>query len=55
MRKWIALLAATTLAGCANMAPPHERPALPTAPDYPQAFVGDVTLGQRATDVARWA
>ncbi|MBU0823147.1 MAG: efflux transporter outer membrane subunit, partial [Alphaproteobacteria bacterium] len=52
MRKWIALLAATTLAGCANMAPPHERPALPTAPDYPQAFVGDVTLGQRATDVA---
>lgn len=52
MRKLFALLAATTLAGCVNMAPPHERPALPTAPDYPAEFAGDVTLGQRATDVA---
>jgi len=52
MRKLIVLLAASALAGCVNMAPPHERPALPTAPDYPQAFAGDVTLGQRATDVA---
>ena len=32
MRNLIALLAATTLAGCVNMAPKHERPALPTAP-----------------------
>ena len=52
MRKLIALLAASALAGCVNMAPPHERPALPTAPEYPSAFAGDVTLGQRATDVA---
>ncbi|MCW5646348.1 MAG: TolC family protein, partial [Sphingopyxis sp.] len=52
MRKLIVLLAAVSLAGCVNMAPPHERPALPTAPDYPEAFAGDVTPGQRATDVA---
>ena len=32
MRKLIVLLAASALAGCVNMAPPHERPALPTAP-----------------------
>ena len=51
MRNLIALLAATTLAGCVNMAPPHERPALATAPDYPAEFAGDVTLGQRATEV----
>ena len=37
MRNLIALLAATTLAGCVNMAPPHERPALATAPDAPVA------------------
>ncbi|MDO9368018.1 MAG: efflux transporter outer membrane subunit [Sphingopyxis sp.] len=53
MRNLIALLAATTLAGCVNMAPPHERPALATAPDYPAEFAGDVTLGHRATEV-RW-
>ena len=52
MRNLIALLAATTLAGCVNMAPKHERPALATAPDYPAEFAGDVTLGQRATEVA---
>ena len=51
MRNLIALLAATTLAGCVNMAPKHERPALPTAPAYPAEFAGDVTLGQRATEV----
>ena len=52
MRKLIVLLAASALAGCVNMAPPHERPAPPTAPDYPAEFAGDVTLGQRATEVA---
>src|SRR3546814_18041884 len=34
------------------MAPKHERPPLSTAADYPAEFAGDVTLGQRATDVA---
>src|SRR3546814_20600345 len=52
MRNLIALAAATTLAGCVNMAPKHERPPLSTAADYPAEFAGDVTLGQRATDVA---
>jgi multidrug efflux system outer membrane protein len=52
MRKLIALAAATSLAGCVNMAPKHERPPLSTAADYPAEFAGDVTLGQRATDVA---
>src|SRR3546814_13778019 len=47
-----ALLAATSLAGCVNMAPKHERPPLSTAADYPAEFAGDVTLGPRATDVA---
>ena len=51
MRKLIALVASTKLAGCVNMAPPHERPALPTAPQYPQVFEGYVTLGLRATYV----
>ncbi|MEQ8310193.1 MAG: efflux transporter outer membrane subunit [Sphingopyxis sp.] len=53
MRKAILLLAATTtLAGCVNMAPNHERPPLATAADYPAEFAGDVALGQRATDIA---
>src|SRR3546814_7731049 len=52
MRNRIARAAATTRAGCFNMAPKHERPPLSTAADYPAEFAGDVTLGQRATDVA---
>lgn len=52
MRKAILLLAATTLAGCVNMAPKHERPPLATASDYPAEFAGDATLGQRATNIA---
>src|SRR5690606_22236569 len=52
MRNLIALAAAATLAGCVNMAPKHERPPLSTAADFPAEFAGDVTLGQRATDVA---
>ncbi|MEA1071809.1 efflux transporter outer membrane subunit [Sphingomonas sp. LY160] len=51
MRKLAILGAASLLAGCANFAPPHVRPALPTASDYPAAFPGDKQPGQRATDV----
>lgn len=52
MRKAILLLIATTLAGCVDMAPPHERPPLATAADYPAEFAGGATPGQRATDIA---
>ena len=31
------IAAALTLAGCANLAPTHERPAAPVAPNWPQA------------------
>ena len=44
--------AATMLSGCVNLAPPHTRPPLPTAPDYPEGFANDVALGQRATEVS---
>lgn len=50
MRKAFALTLAGLLAGC-NMAPPHERPALPTASDFPAEFAGDVTIGKRATEI----
>ncbi|MBB5684206.1 efflux transporter outer membrane subunit [Sphingobium boeckii] len=50
MRKAFAIMLSALLAGC-NMAPPHERPALPTAADYPADFAGDVTIGQRASDI----
>lgn len=53
MRKPILLLAAATmLSGCVNLAPPHTRPPLSTAPDYPEGFANDVTLGQRATEIS---
>jgi multidrug efflux system outer membrane protein len=53
MRKLIALpVAASLLAGCVNMAPPHDRPPLPTAPDYPGGFANDVAPGTRATEIA---
>ena len=53
MRKRILLAAAATLlSSCVNLAPPHERPALPTAPEYPDAFANDVTLGKRASEIA---
>ncbi len=52
MRKIVVLLAATALAGCVNLAPTHTQPALPTDAHYPAGFENDVTLGQRATDVA---
>lgn len=50
MRKAFLLTATALLGGC-QLAPPHERPALPTAGGYPAAYAGDVTLGQRATDI----
>ena len=52
LRKLILLATASLLAGCANFAPPHVRPALPTAEAYPAAFPGDVAPGQRATEVS---
>ena len=53
MRKpFLLLAAATMLSGCANLAPPHTRPPLSTAPDYPEGFANDVTLGQRATEIS---
>ena len=53
MHKLIApLAAACLLAGCVNMAPPHERPALPTAPDWPGGFADDAVPGVRAADIA---
>lgn len=45
------LLAATALLGGCQLAPPHERPATPTADGYPAAYAGDVTLGVRATEI----
>ena len=50
MRKVLLLAAASSLAGCANLAPPHVKPALPTASAFP-GFPGDARPGQRATDV----
>ncbi|RHW18160.1 efflux transporter outer membrane subunit [Sphingomonas gilva] len=50
MRRAI-LLAATAMLGGCQLAPPHERPALPTAGGYPAAYAGDVTLGVRATEI----
>lgn len=44
------LLAATALSGC-NMAPKHVRPDMPTAAAYPERYAGDVTIGQRATEI----
>ena len=52
MRKFALLASASLLAGCANFAPPHVRPALPTASDYPGAYPGEVMPGQRATAVS---
>jgi multidrug efflux system outer membrane protein len=49
MRKAFVLTLATLLAGC-QLAPPHERPALPTAGSFP-AYDGDVTLGRRPVEL----
>jgi multidrug efflux system outer membrane protein len=50
MRKAFVLTLAGLLAGC-QLAPPHTRPNLPTAADFPAAYAGDVTLGHRAVDI----
>ena len=53
MRKQLILLtlATSALAGCTTLAPPHERPALPTANEYPAGFANDKVPGQRATEI----
>ena len=51
MRNLAILIAATALAGCANLAPPHVRPPLPTDTQYPDGFANDVAPGQRATEI----
>lgn len=43
-------LIAPLLVSACNLAPPHERPALPTATEYP-ALPGDVAIGRRATEI----
>ena len=50
LRKLVLLATASLLAGCANFAPPHVRPALPTASAYPEP--GDSVPGRRATEVS---
>ncbi|WP_324749768.1 efflux transporter outer membrane subunit [Sphingomonas sp. LY54] len=49
MRKVFALTLAALLGGC-QLAPPHQRPDLPTASDFP-GYAGDVALGQRAVEI----
>jgi outer membrane protein, multidrug efflux system len=51
LRKYALLAGASLLAGCGTLAPPHVRPALPTAATYPAEFAGDRQPGQRATDI----
>lgn len=52
MRKFIiTAMAGTALAGCTTLAPVHERPALPTASEYPAEFANDKVPGQRATEI----
>lgn len=50
MRKLHALTLLALLGGC-QLAPPHVRPDLPTVPEYPAAYAGDVTLGERAVEI----
>lgn len=47
----IAILASASALTACNMAPRHERPALPTASQYPAAFANDRVPGQRATEL----
>src|SRR3546814_4285333 len=51
MRKVLALTL-TSLLGACQLAPPHARPALPTAQDYPTSYAGDVVLGRRAVELS---
>src|SRR3546814_11164099 len=50
MRKAFALPFAILLGGC-QLAPPHERPGLPTAGEFPTAYAGDMTPGVRAVEI----
>lgn len=50
MHKALVALPALLLAGC-QMAPPHVRPALPTAPAYAADDAGDVAAGVRASEI----
>src|SRR3546814_6702334 len=51
MRKVLALTL-TSLLGACQLAPPHARPALPTAQDYPTSYAGDVVLGRRGAAIS---
>jgi multidrug efflux system outer membrane protein len=42
---------ASLLAGACQLAPPHVRPAPPAPSGYPQEYAGDVTIGQRASEI----
>lgn len=46
-----ALILAFALVGGCQLAPPHVRPELPTEPAYPAEYAGEVTLGERATEI----
>lgn len=50
MRKLI-LIGLILLSGC-QLAPSHVRPALPTAPSFPEAHPGDNAVGQKAVDIS---
>ena len=50
LRNLVLIVGASFLAGCANFAPPHVRPALPTASAYPEP--GGPVPGQRATEIS---
>src|SRR3546814_11994681 len=51
MRKVLALTL-TSLLGACQLAPPHARPAMPTAQDYPTSSPGEVVRGQRAVAIS---
>ena len=54
IRKLSASLMALALAGCVNLAPDHERPALASAPAYDPEFRPDGT-GQASAHIHRLA
>lgn len=47
----LVILLASALSACTNFAPPHVRPDLPTASEYPAEFANDKVPGQRATEI----
>ncbi len=50
--KFATLGAALLLAGCASLAPPHERPVAPVAPAYPGSSAEPAPAGAQAADIA---